>query len=118
MKTSSAKAKGRRFQQEIRDILLETFKELEPDDIRSTSMGASGEDLLLSPAARKLIPFAIEAKNQETTSVWQWMKQAEENANGHIPIVVFTRNRSKNYAVLEFEQLVGLLEEMNKLKNK
>ena len=50
MKTSSAKAKGRRLQQKVRDLLLETFTELEPDDIRSTSMGVSGEDLQLSPA--------------------------------------------------------------------
>ena len=70
MKTSSAKAKGRRLQQKVRDLLLETFTELEPDDIRSTSMGVSGEDLQLSPAARKLIPFAIECKNQEKLNVW------------------------------------------------
>ena len=47
MKTSSAKAKGRRLQQKVRDLLLETFTELQPDDIRSTSMGVSGEDLQL-----------------------------------------------------------------------
>ena len=80
MKTSSAKAKGRRLQQKVRDLLLETFTELEPDDIRSTSMGVSGEDLQLSPAARKLIPFAIECKNQEKLNVWDSLKQAEENS--------------------------------------
>ena len=118
MKTSSAKAKGRRFQQELRDIILENFQELEPDDVRSTGMGQPGEDLLLSPAARKILPFAFEAKNQETTSIWEWMKQAEENGNGHIPLVVFTRNRSKKYACLEFEDLMKLVIELHELKNK
>ena len=40
MKSRSAKAKGRRLQQQVRDLLLERFSpELEPDDIRSAIMG-------------------------------------------------------------------------------
>ncbi len=65
MRTSSAKAKGRRLQQKVRDLILETFSELEEDDVRSTSMGASGEDVLLSPLARKKFPFSVECKNVE-----------------------------------------------------
>ncbi len=60
MKTRSAKNKGKRLQNSVRDILLETFTELEPDDIKSTTMGESGEDIQLSPAACKLIPYAFE----------------------------------------------------------
>ena len=60
MKTRSAKNKGKRLQNSVRDILLETFTQLEEDDIKSTTMGESGEDIQLSPAARKLIPYAIE----------------------------------------------------------
>lgn len=62
MKTSSAKAKGRKLQQHVRDVLLEAFPTLEPDDVKSTSMGAQGEDVQLSPAARKLMPIAVETK--------------------------------------------------------
>ena len=51
---SSSKAKGRLGQQEVRDKILKTFPELEPDDVRSTAMGQSGEDIQLSPRARKL----------------------------------------------------------------
>ena len=48
MKTRSAKNKGKRLQNSVRDILLETFKDqLEPDDIKSTTMGESGEDIKL-----------------------------------------------------------------------
>ena len=65
MKTRSAKNKGKRLQNQVRDQLLENFKQLEPDDIKSTTMGESGEDIQLSPAARKLIPYAIECKNQD-----------------------------------------------------
>ena len=49
----TAKAKGRLGQNEIRDKILETFPDLEPDDVRSTTMGDTGEDIQLSPAARK-----------------------------------------------------------------
>ena len=59
----SAKAKGRALQNKIRDVLLEHFsEELEPDDIRSQVMGMSGEDIVLSPAARKLIPYSFPIK--------------------------------------------------------
>ena len=64
-KTSAAKAKGRTGQQEVRDKLLETFSEFEPDDIKSTTMGDTGEDIQLSPAARKKIPLSIEVKRRK-----------------------------------------------------
>ena len=114
MKTSSAKAKGRRLQQKVRDLLLETFTELEPDDIRSTSMGVSGEDLQLSPAARKLIPFAIECKNQEKLNVWDSLKQAEENSGDYDPVLIFKRNRSKTYAVINIDKFIELINENSK----
>ena len=117
MKTSSAKAKGRRLQQKVRDLLLETFTELEPDDIRSTSMGVSGEDLQLSPAARKLIPFAIECKNQEKLNVWDSLKQAEENSGDYDPVLIFKRNRSKTYAVINIEKFIELINENSKSSN-
>ena len=109
MKTRSAKNKGKRLQNDVRDLILETFQELEPDDVRSTTMGDSGEDILLSPAARKLFPFSTECKNQEKLNIWSSLEQAEDNAGKHIPLVVFKRNRSKTYAVLEIENLMKLL---------
>ena len=111
-KTRNAKAKGRRLQNQVRDLLLETFKdELEPDDIRSQIMGMSGEDIVLSPAARRLFPFSVECKAQESLSIWSALEQAESNAGKHIPLLVFKRNRSKTYAVLEFDKLLELLDE-------
>jgi len=74
-------------------------------------MGASGEDILLSPAARKLFPFSVECKAQESLNIWSALEQAEENSNGHIPLLIFKRNRTKTYAVLEFDKLLELLDE-------
>ena len=110
MKPASAKAKGRRLQQYVRDRILEAFPELEPDDVRSTSMGASGEDLLLSPAARRLFPFATEIKNQQRLNIWAALEQAAAHAGeGRAPLLVFSRNRSKVYAALELDDLLALL---------
>ena len=57
MRSRSAKNKGARLQNEVRDLLLESFPSLESDDIKCAIMGESGEDIKLSPAARRAIPY-------------------------------------------------------------
>lgn len=111
MKPRSAKNKGKRLQNTIRDLILEKFDSLEKDDVRSITMGDSGEDILLSPAARRLFPFSVECKNQEKLNIWSALVQAEENSGDHAPLVIFKRNRTKTYAVLEFDKLLELLNE-------
>lgn len=112
MKTSSAKAKGRNLQKYVRDTLLGTFA-LEPDDIRSTSMGSSGEDIQLSPAARELIPCSFECKSYARMSVYKIMEQAKSNCpEGIEPIGVLKQNRSRPLAVMDFEYFVHLLEHL------
>ena len=111
MKSRSAKNKGKRLQNQVRDLILEKFQQLEEDDVRSTSMGASGEDVLLSPKARELFPFSVECKNQEKLNIWSSLEQAEDNAGKHMPLLIFKRNRSKTYATLELDDLMRLLDE-------
>ena len=107
MKTSSAKAKGRKLQQDVRDMLLEHSEGLTTDDIRSTSMGAPGEDILFSTAAREAFPWTVEVKAQEKLNVWSAYEQAEENNPGdYEPIVFFKRNRSKTFVMLDAEYFV------------
>jgi hypothetical protein len=67
-------------------------------------MGMSGEDIVLSPAAKKLIPYSFECKNKERLNIWQSIEQCEDNSNGSIPVVVIKRNRSKVYAIMEFDE--------------
>ena len=110
MKTQSAKAKGRRLQQWVRDQLIEKL-EVHPEDVESRSMGAGGEDLIMARAAREKFPYSVECKNQEKLNIWNSLEQAEQNAGKHIPLLIFKRNRSKTYAVLEFGKLLELLDE-------
>ena len=114
MKSRSAKNKGKRLQNNVRDLLLETFSQLEPDDIRSAIMGESGEDIKLSPAARKFIPYSFECKNQEKLNIWDAIAQSEENAGDYDPVLIFKRNRSKTYAVINIEKFIELINENSK----
>lgn len=97
MKTSSAKAKGRRLQNLLVEKLREAFPHLKPADIKPALMGESGIDVKLSTAARDDIPFGFESKNQEALNIWGAIAQAEENAAAECltPAVIFTRNRMK-----------------------
>ena len=107
MRPQSAKAKGRLFQQWVRDQLIE-HREIHPEDIESRSMGAGGEDLIMARDARQKFPFSIECKNQERVNVWQSYEQAKTNCKGYEPLLVIKRNRSKPLVVMDAEHFVSL----------
>lgn len=108
MRPQSAKNKGRKLQQYVRDILLAFAKSLEIDDIRSTAMGAGGEDVQLSPAARKIYPWSIECKNVEKLNIWKAIEQTEANCKGHTPMVVFKKNSKRAYIALPFDVFMNM----------
>lgn len=110
MKPQSAKSKGRRHQQRICRDLVEAFAELSADDVRSTSMGAGGEDVLLSPLAQTLIPYSFEAKCCERLNVWSAVEQATKNCPpSRVPCVVIGKNRTDPYAVIPWSRFVELI---------
>jgi len=119
MKPRSAKAKGRKLQNTIRDLIQEHFPHLHPDDVVSTQMGGSGVDIQLSPTARKSFPYSIECKNSEKLSIWSALEQAEANTKeGTVPALFFKRNRSKTYVVLEADHFFDLVQRINQLDKK
>lgn len=115
MRVSSAKAKGRRAASETKDILLKYACALEPDDIVITGSGDTGEDLKLSPRARKIFPVCIENKNCEKLNIWDAIKQAQSHVGdrGFEPVVAFKRNNHPLMACISFELLVKLLVKAN-----
>lgn len=75
---------------------------LEDGDILSTSMGANGEDVLLSPAARKIFPFSIECKNLKAMVIYSWYEQAKSNTKAGIePLVVAKANHKKPLVIVD-----------------
>ena len=122
MKPRTAKAKGRKLQNTVRDALRRVyiekwtkFPKLEEDDIKSQTMGMCGEDIILSPAARKLIPYSFECKNVEKLNLWKAIEQCEDNAikiDGTMkgePVVVFKKNGKMPYVAISLEHFMDLI---------
>ena len=112
MKPPSAKAKGRKLQQWVRDQLIE-HRDIHPEDIESRSMGAGGEDLIMARDARQKFPFSIECKNVEKLNVWDAYDQAKANAGDYEPIVVMKKNGKQPLVVIDAKSFI----ELNKEKN-
>ena len=108
MLPSSSKQKGRLLQNKVRDIFLEAFPELEADDVKSTSMGAPGEDIQLSPAARKLIPYQTECKNKARSQLHTYFDQAKSHGN-RTPLVVVKMDRKEILATVTLDEFIRLL---------
>ena len=107
MKPQSAKSKGRKFQQWVRDLLIEKL-DIHPEDIESRSMGAAGEDIMMARSARNLFPFSIECKNQQSVNIWKSYEQAEANSGDYEPIVFLKRNNINPLVLVDAEYFVEL----------
>ena len=111
MKTQSAKAKGRKLQKWMRELLIKKL-DIHPEDIESRSMGAGGEDLIMARAAREKFPMSVECKNQEKVNVWESYKQAEDNSKDYEPVVVIKRNNSKPLVLVDAEYFVSMFKKL------
>lgn len=119
MKTSSCKAKGRNWQKKIVEDILIFFPDLQPDDCLWRSMGAQGEDIMLSPKARKALPLSIEAKCVEKLNFWEAFEQAKLNAKKlFIPVVFAKRNRTEPLAVLAYTDFLWIMSQLNEARQK
>ena len=105
-----SKAKGRKLQNFVRDELRVAFPSLEEDDVKSQTMGMPGEDIVLSPAARKQIPFSFECKNVERLQFWSAVEQCEANCKENIsPAVVVKKNRKQPMIAVPFSRFIELI---------
>lgn len=91
---------------------MDLFHTLEPDDVVSTSMGAPGEDVRLSPAARKQIPLSIECKARKSIAVYSYYSQAIENCPEKMePVVVIKADRQKPLVLVDAEYFFRAVKE-------
>ena len=110
IKPSSAKAKGRRLQQWVRDQIIAAFPKLTDSDVWSTSMGANGEDVKLSTAARKLFGYSVECKALKAIAVYKAMDQATDNCpKGAEPLVVLKADRRRPLVLMDAEHFFNLV---------
>lgn len=97
----------------MRDAILEAFPQLEPDDVRSTAMGQNGADLLLSPAARKLLPYEFEIKNKAKSEVHTIYAQAKTHGK-YEPIAVVKKDRDIPLAIVSLDHFLQLVKQKEK----
>ena len=114
LKTSSAKAKGRKLQQWFAQLMVDTLK-LHEEDLESRPMGSQGEDIIMGREAREKFAYSIECKNQEAVNVWKAYEQASENCKGYEPLVVIKRNRHKPLVLVDAEHFVDLHREKDEI---
>ena len=105
----ASKAKGRRLQNFLRDLLRDKFHQLERDDIKSATMGIGGEDIVLSPRAREVIHYSFECKNVERLQFWKAVEQAEENCNNRIPAIVIKKNGKVPFIAVPLDSWLDLI---------
>jgi hypothetical protein len=104
----SAKNKARKLQQWVCTTILKHFTQLTNDDVRSTSMGANGEDVQLSAAARAALGIQIECKAYKSFAIYRHYEQAQTHGNNR-PVLVIKEDRKKPLAVIDAEWLFELM---------
>jgi len=114
LKTASAKAKGRRLQDFVRDWLRQKGVQygLVNDDIKSAIMGTSGVDIVLSPAAKRIFKLDVECKNREVLNVVQVFLEHYEayKFNDSLKILVHSKNRSPKLVTMLWDDFAQLYE--------
>jgi hypothetical protein len=71
-------------------------------------MGAGGEDIQLSPAARILFPYQVECKAKARAQVYTWMEQAKSHGK-HEPLVFVKQDRKAPLVIMDAEHFFLLL---------
>lgn len=103
MNPRQSRAKGRLAVGEVRRMALDACPDLHPDDILIPAGSATGEDLHLSPLARKRLPFRIEVKFCQRLNVPAALRQAFSHVpegSTDIPLLVFRKNHGRFYVAL------------------
>ena len=100
----SGKAKGRNLQKLVRDKILSLSDTFRDGDVVSTSMGASGEDVKLSPYVRDTLPVSFECKANKAFAVYSIIEQCKSNTpDGCQPVVVLKGDYKKPVAVIDLD---------------
>lgn len=71
-------------------------------------MGVTGEDVQLSPAARKLIPLQIECKARAKFAGYEFFEQAKTFGD-YTPVVVIKANGKKPLVLLDAEDFFNII---------
>ena len=95
-------------------MLRDVYSQLHEDDIKSQTMGMTGEDIVRSPAAKEVCTFSFECKNVERLQIWRAIEQCEANKpDCSAPAIVFKKNGKQPYVALPFTVFCDMLQYEN-----
>ena len=100
----NSRAKGKRYELHIAKVLREHGFTAERGQ-----QHAGGTD---SPDVKhNLDGLHFECKHVENLNIWKALEQAENDCGSKTPVVVFKRNRTKDYVALSLEDFIALYKE-------
>jgi len=109
MQTKSAKAKGRRLQNWIRNLLLCWLPDVNGDeDVTVAIMGEKGVDVKIVSGLQQFFPFKIECKSQKDgfSALYKAYKQCKNHPGKGEPLVFIKQDRQRPLAVLDAEYFI------------
>lgn len=85
---------------------------LKVGDIVSRSMGAAGEDLMMSPKAMMVFPFIIECKNCESLNVRKVFDEhyAKYTKREGLKLLVHSKNHSETLVTLRWKDFLEVFD--------
>ncbi len=114
---SSRKAKGRQLQQWVCQKISELTgfewgSSVDDKPIESRPMGQSGCDVRMESQVKRLFPFDVECKFQESWGVHSWVDQARKNQQpGSNYLLVCKRSRKPPVVIMDAEAFFQLLQQ-------
>ncbi len=110
MTGKGSKEKGKSYERHISDSINSIFN----SSARRTPNSGAIQDRFpgdIMDLPKEMEDFILECKKQETTHIWAWIAQSErEGTDNHkIPILIFSRNRSDDYAVIRLVTLLTFI---------
>ena len=104
---AAKKQKSRKLQKWVRDKILSLHPTFRAEDAKSTSMGAGGADVTLSPFITDVLPIQIECKSYARMALYGWYNQCKTHGDKQ-PVVFVKQNNSKPLAIVDAEYYLEL----------
>lgn len=85
---------------------------LKVGDVVSRSMGAAGEDLMMSPKAMEVFPFVIECKNCESLNVRKVFDEhySKYDKRVGLKMLVHSKNHSEPLVTLRWKDFIEVFD--------
>lgn len=110
---NKSQRKGKDYERRIAHILADAFDCRVRRVPNSGGLDIKGDLRNLSGA---LEDYIIECKKQEHLNIWACLAQTMRQAGSKVGLLIFSRNNERDYACLELNDLIALLQRIEELK--